>query len=119
MHNEKIDFSALPKIAPRADSWDKVCARLDVANFLEKPKSIGTRNILQFRMSAAIPLAASFIFICLYLLLTAANLNNSGISMDSVTSSEFVSWYEALGEEGSDEFEILDNETTISYLMKE
>lgn len=119
MQDNKLDLSGLERITPRADSWNKVCARLDVEKHLEKPKAMGAGNILQFRMSAALPLAASFIFICLYLVMTASGQSSSNVSMNSVVSTELSSWYDNLGEADSDDYEILDNTTTISYLMKE
>ena len=49
----KIDFSKMERLTPRADSWDKVCARLDAEKAKGKIVSIKS-------WYSAIPLAASF-----------------------------------------------------------
>ena len=35
--SNKIDFSKMERFTPRADSWDKVCARLDALNPPKRP----------------------------------------------------------------------------------
>ena len=54
----KIDFSKMERLTPRADSWDKVCARLDAEKAKGKIVSIKS-------WYSAIPLAASFVLVSL------------------------------------------------------
>lgn len=111
---EKLDFSKFEQLTPRADSWDKICARLDAEQAASKKS-----NIISFRaIYSAIPLAASFALVGLSVMLSAFHtIDDQTISMDNEVSGEIVSWYDNLGE--SDDYELLDNSTTISYLMKE
>ena len=114
---DSIDFSKVERIAPRADSWDKVCKRLDIA---EKAK------VLRFRIYSAIPLAASFALVALSLLLSSVDsIETTAISSQQIastqqeSSTELYSWYGKLGETESDELETLDNSQTLTYLLKE
>lgn len=111
---DKLDFSKLEGLTPRADSWDKVCARLDAEQAAPKKS-----NIISFRaIYSAIPLAASFALVGLSVMLSAFHtVDDQTISMDNEVTGEIVSWYDNLGE--ADDYELLDNSTTISYLMKE
>lgn len=111
---DKLDFSKLEELTPRADSWDKVCARLDAEQAAPKKS-----NIISFRaIYSAIPLAASFALVGLSVMLSAFHtVDDQTISMDNEVTGEIVSWYDNLGE--ADDYELLDNSTTISYLMKE
>lgn len=111
---DKLDFSKLEELTPRADSWDKVCARLDA-----EAASVKKSNIISFRaIYSAIPLAASFALVGLSVMLSAFHtVDDQTISMDNEVTGEIVSWYDNLGE--ADDYELLDNSTTISYLMKE
>lgn len=109
---QAIDFSKIKRLTPKADSWDKVCKRLDEE---ESSKFISLKAIY-----GAIPMAAGFMlvaFTAMFFLLT--HEGTSPISMDEITSSEFTAWYDELGEEETNDFEFLDESTTISYLMKE
>lgn len=111
---ERLDFSGLEELTPRSDSWDKVCARLDA-----EAASVKKSNIISFRaIYSAIPLAASFALVGLSVMLSAFHtVDDQTISMDNEVTGEIVSWYDNLGE--ADDYELLDNSTTISYLMKE
>lgn len=115
---DKLDFSKLEELTPRADSWDKVCARLDAEQAAPKKS-----NIISFRaIYSAIPLAASFALVGLSAWLAAFNtIDDQTISMSSIASSEQVSWYSNLGEGDfdSDDIEYMDNSTSIIYMMKE
>lgn len=113
MHNT-LDFSKLERLQPREDSWEKVCARLDA-------EAVQSRSrILRFRIYAAIPLVASFALVAITLLLSAfSEIETSPISMQELGESEIASWYNDLGATEDDDFETLDESSTLSYLLKE
>lgn len=116
--SEKLDFSGLETLTPRADSWDKICARLDA-----EEASVKKSNIISFRaIYSAIPLAASFALVGLSVMMSAFHtIDDQTISMSNIASSEQVSWYSNLGEGDidSDDLEFMDNSTSIIYMMKE
>lgn len=99
---DAIDFSKVERITPREDSWNKVCKKLDN----------------QFRLISALPLVASLILMGSALIFVFFG-NTTEMPINSVTDQELVSWYGNLGEGETDEFETLDQATTISYLIKE
>jgi len=109
---DKLDFTHLERLTPRADSWEKVCTRLD-AGSKAKPE-----NVIPFRILSAIPLAASLVLIGLSVLMTAFSNTSESISINSVTSTEVASWYNSLGN-SSDGFETLDDNVALSYFYKE
>ncbi len=113
---DKLDFSKLEELTPRADSWDKVCARLDAEQAAPKKS-----NIISFRaIYSAIPLAASFALVGLSAWLAAFNtINDQTISMSTMESSDTVAWFNSLGEDDSEDFDLMENSTAINYLMKE
>lgn len=118
---DKIDFSGLERLTPRADSWDRICTRLD-AKSADDTSAERPVNLIPFRILKAIPLAAALVLVGAGVTFFALKGENSTpIPMDSVVSAELSSWYDSLGEGDSalDDYEILDNATTISYLMKE
>lgn len=123
---DSIDFSKMERIAPREDSWDKVCARLDKA---EKERT------LKFSFFSAIPIAASFLLVGFSLFLRSMDANETApavknqvaaydIASADVAASQADSavnlsrWYESLGQ-GDDDLETLDESMAISYLLKE
>ncbi len=135
---ERLDFSRLERLTPRSDSWGAVCARLDAASAVNEVKAVEIQApsiISLFRQYTAIPLAACLALVGVCALLFALNRSEStisqasaqgdtSVSINSVSSEEISSWYGHLGEgegddENGDDYEILDNATTISYLMKE
>lgn len=111
---EKLDFSKFEQLTPRADSWDKICARLDAEQAATKKS-----NIISFRaIYSAIPLAASFALVGLSVMLSAFHtIDDQTISMNSMVPSETLSWYDNLGQ--NDDSEVIENSTIINYLMKE
>ena len=115
----KIDFSKVERLTPRADSWAKVCARLDAESNAAPAKD----NSIVFKIwYSAIPLAASLVLVCLTALLPA--INNHGDATESISiynsaPSEVMSWYSSLGNSTSDEFETLEETVGFSYLTKE
>ena len=113
---DKLDFSKLEDLTPRADSWDKVCARLDAEQAAPKKS-----NIISFRaIYSAIPLAASFALVGLSAWLAAFNtIDDQTISMSTMESSDTVAWFNSLGEDDSEDFDLMENSTAINYLMKE
>ncbi|MCQ2107407.1 MAG: hypothetical protein MJZ05_01420 [Fibrobacter sp.] len=113
---DKLDFSKLEELTPRADSWDKVCARLDAEQAAPKKS-----NIISFRaIYSAIPLAASFALVGLSAWLAAFNtIDDQTISMSTMESSDTVAWFNSLGEDDSEDFDLMENSTAINYLMKE
>lgn len=120
---EKIDFSKTERLSPRADSWERVCARLDAS---EVPEATLPRTVIPFRgFYSLIPLAASFVLIAVSVLLMALRQGDSEyVSLNAMTSTELSSWYENLGEQNSetfstDDLDFLDESVAISYLMKE
>lgn len=116
----KIDFSKMERLTPRADSWDKVCARLDAENAKSKIVSIKS-------WYSAIPLAASFVLVSLTAILPSFTSDieqeNSAsteyVSINSSAPSEVLSWYSSLGNSTSDEFETLEETVGFNYLTKE
>ncbi|WP_297983263.1 hypothetical protein [uncultured Methanobrevibacter sp.] len=106
-----IDFSKMERISPRADSWDRVCARITLA---EKAK------VIRLRLFSAIPLAASFALVGFSILLSSMDsVETSPLSIRQVAYTDLTSWYGELGEGESDELETLDNSQTLTYLLKE
>lgn len=105
--SNKLDFSRVERIEPRMDSWDKVCARID-----------DEKKMLRFRILSAIPLAASIAIVALSVFMTSVTDSVENVSINSVSNSDMVSWYEGLGHNG-DEFDTLDTNPTLSYLLKE
>ena len=115
----KIDFSKMERLTPRADSWYKVCARLDAEN--AKSKIISIKS-----WYSAIPLAASFVLVSLTAVLPSftsdieqENSSAEYVSINNSAPSEVLSWYESLGNSTSDEFETLEETVGFSYLIKE
>ena len=113
----KIDFSKMERLSPRADSWAKVCARLDV-----EAKNAPAGKIIDIKSwYSAIPIAASIALVALTALLPAINRADATetISINSSAPSEVMSWYSSLGNSTSDEFETLEESVGFSYLTKE
>jgi hypothetical protein len=116
----KIDFSKMERLTPRADSWDKVCARLDAENAKSKIVSIKS-------WYSAIPLAASFVLVSLTAILPsftsdiepAETAVTEFVSINDSAPSEVLSWYSSLGNSTSDEFETLEETVGFNYLTKE
>ena len=118
MLNEKIDFSRLERITPRADSWEKVCARIDAKS---KP---ARNNIIPFRILSAIPLAASIALVSVSVLMTAFSATSESVSINSIAPAEVSSWYSNLGGNHSlnstdEDFATLDETVSLSYFYKE
>ena len=126
--NDKIDFSKMERLTPRADSWAKVCARLDpegraadVKDSAPKAKFFAIKT-----WYSAIPLAASLVLVALTALLPSINgsiesaetISTEYVSINSSAPSEVLSWYSSLGNSG-DEFETLEETVGFSYLTKE
>ena len=120
-----LDLSKMERLTPRADSWDKVCARLDQA---EKARS------LRFSFFSTLPIAASFVLVGFSLLLrsmdaneTAPAVKNQVAASDMATADVAASqadsavnlsrWYGNLGQSDAD-LESLDEFQFISYLLK-
>ena len=120
-----LNLSKMEKLTPRADSWDKVCARLDQT---EKART------LRFSFFSALPIAASFLLVGFSLFLRSvdsreiAPVTTSQIaSTDATVSSDVVaisdstsdlgSWYSNLGQ-SDDDLETLDESQALSYLLK-
>ena len=114
----KIDFSKLERLTPKADSWEKVCARLDA-----EAESAPAGNIISIKSwYSAIPIAASFALVAITALLPALSDNmdrTEPISIGSSAPSEVLSWYSSLGNSTSDDFETLEETVGFSYLIKE
>ena len=119
------NLSKMERITPRADSWDKVCARLDRA---EKKRT------LRFGFFSALPIAASFLLVGFSLFLrsidaqeTAPAVKNQVAASDMATADVAASqtdsannvghWYSSLGQGVSDQ-DALDELQFISYLLK-
>jgi hypothetical protein len=110
----------MERLTPRADSWDKVCARLDAEN--AKSKIISIKS-----WYSAIPLAASFVLVSLTAILPSFtsdieqenSVSTEYVSINNSASSEVLSWYESLGNSTSDEFETLEETVGFNYLIKE
>lgn len=111
---DKLDFSGLERLSPRADSWEKVRARLDAAD-----ANSTTANLIPFRILSAIPLAASLVLIGISVLMTAFSNSSSEVSINSISSSEVTNWYNGLGNDSDDDFDTLDENVTLSYFYKE
>ena len=122
---DSIDFSKMERITPRADSWDKVCARLDKA---EKERT------LKFSFFSTIPIAASFLLVGFSLFLrsidaqetapavknqvAASDMASADVAASQADSAIILSnWYSNLGQGVSDQ-ETLDELQFISYLLK-
>lgn len=114
----------MERLTPRADSWDKVCARLDA----EASKAPAQKNIIAIKTwYSAIPLAASFVLVSLTALLPSFtseieqenSVSTEYISINSSAPSEVLSWYSSLGNSTSDEFETLEETVGFNYLTKE
>ena len=119
-----LNFSKMERITPRADSWDKVCARLDKA---EKART------LRFSFFSALPIAASFLLVGFSLFLRSVDnqeiipATTSLVAVSETTASSEVaasdstsdlgSWYSDLGQ-SDDDLETLDESQAISYLLK-
>ena len=113
----KIDFSKLERLTPRADSWDKVCKRLDAT-----AKATPAGKIISIKAwYSAIPIAASIALVSLTVLLPALSHTSATetISINSSAPSEVMSWYSSLGNSTSDDFETLEETVGFSYLIKE
>lgn len=118
--SSKIDFSKMERLTPRADSWDKVCARLDAEN--AKSKIISIKS-----WYSAIPLAASFVLVSLTAILPSFtsdieqenSVSTEYVSISNSAPSEVLSWYKSLGNSASDEFETLEETVGFNYLIKE
>lgn len=113
--SSKIDFSKIERLTPRADSWNKVCARLD-----EKEGVKSRNNIISIRsLLSAIPLVASFVLVSLTAILPSLENSTDEISIKAVASEDITSWYNNLGTSTSDDFETLEETVGYSYLTKE
>ena len=119
----KIDFSKMERLTPRADSWSKVCARLDAENAeFSKNKIVSIKS-----WYSAIPLAASFVLVSLTALLPSFtsdieqenSVSTEYVSINNSAPSEVLSWYSSLGNSTSDEFETLEETVGFNYLIKE
>ena len=113
----KIDFSKMERLIPRADSWAKVCARLDA-----EAKNAPAGKFIDIKSwYSAIPIAASLVLVSIMALLPAINNSNSTetISMNSSAPAEVMSWYSSLGNSTSDEFETLEETVGFRYLTME
>lgn len=119
----KIDFSKMERLTPRADSWNKVCARLDAENAeSSKNKIVSIKS-----WYSAIPLAASFVLVSLTALLPSFtsdieqenSVSTEYVSINNSAPSEVLSWYSSLGNSTSDEFETLEETVGFNYLIKE
>ena len=119
----KIDFAKMERLTPRADSWSKVCARLDAENAeSSKNKIVSIKS-----WYSAIPLAASFVLVSLTALLPSFtsdieqenSVSTEYVSINNSAPSEVLSWYSSLGNSTSDEFETLEETVGFNYLIKE
>lgn len=114
--SSKIDFSKIERLTPRADSWNKVCERLDAKANVTARKG----NILSIRtLYSAIPLAASIVLVALTAILPAIENFTENVSIENVASEDITSWYNSLGNSTSDDFETLEETVGFSYLTKE
>lgn len=115
---DKLDFSKFERIAPREDSWAKVCERLDAeADAVSASKFISIKS-----WYSAIPIAASLVLIGLTALLPAISNQAEStdiVAIDRSAPSEVLSWYSSLGNSTSDEFETFEETVGFSYLTKE
>jgi hypothetical protein len=124
----KIDFSKMERLTPRADSWDKVCARLDAEAASVAQDAPAKGKILAIKSwYSAIPLAASFVLVSLTAILPSFtsdieqenSVSTEYVSINNSAPSEVLSWYESLGNSASDEFETLEETVGFNYLIKE
>ena len=115
--SSKIDFSKIERLTPRADSWSKVCARLDEKAHVKARKG----NIISIRsLFSAIPLAASLVLVSLMAILPTLENSAEEISIKAVASEDITSWYSNLGTSTSDDdFDTLEETVGFSYLTKE
>ena len=115
--SSKIDFSKIERLTPRADSWSKVCARLDAKESVKSRKG----NIISIRsLFSAIPLAASLVLVSLMAILPTLENSAEEISIKAVASEDITSWYSNLGTSTSDDdFDTLEETVGFSYLTKE
>lgn len=115
---DKLDFSKLERLAPREDSWAKVCERLDA-----EAASVSASKFISIKSwYSAIPIAASLVLTGLTALLPAINNQTEStdiIAIDRSAPSEVLSWYSSLGNSTSDDFETLEETVGFSYLIKE
>lgn len=112
---DKIDFSKMERLTPRADSWDKVCARLDAETSARRKG-----NILNIRgLYSAIPLAASLVLISLTAILPAFTESTETVSIENIAPAEITSWFSNLGNSANDDFDTLEETVGFSYLTKE
>lgn len=113
MYNE-IDFSKVERLAPRAESWDKVCARLDA---MENSKPAQrTDKLIHFPLYAALPIAASFVLIGITVIITALS-HTQNATDEYIDIEELATWFEDLGNSEED-YEELDEYGSISYLIR-
>ena len=120
-----LNLSKMERITPKADSWDKVCARLDQA---EKTRS------LRFSLFSTLPIAASFVLVGFSLFLSSVDSQeiapiatsqvassdatvSSDVATASDSTSDLGSWYSDLGQ-SDDDLETLDESQALSYLFK-
>lgn len=114
----KLDFSGLERLTPRADSWEKICQRLDAEASGSKAKA-KRNNIIPFKILSAIPLAASIALVSVSVLMTAFTNTSESISINSVAPAEVSSWYKSLGTDSNDDYDTLDENIALSYFYKE
>lgn len=113
---DQLDFSKIERIVPKNDSWEKVCARLDK----EGDKNYSVKGkLIPFRITVFFPFAAAFVIAGIAVILSVFSKSNEVfIPMEHLSPNELVSWYENLGETDIQEFETLDEHTSISYYIK-
>lgn len=111
---DKIDFSKMERLTPRADSWDKVCARLEAAKTPRKDNIINIKSLY-----SAIPLAASLVLISLTAILPAFTESTETVSIENIAPAEITSWFSNLGNSANDDFDTLEETVGFSYLTKE
>jgi len=123
----KIDFSKMERLTPRADSWEKVCARLDAEAATDIAPAPVKGKVFSIKgWYSAIPLAASFVLVSLTAVLPNFTdkiesddaVLTEYVSINSSVPSEVLSWYSNLGNSG-DDFETLEETVGFSYLIKE
>lgn len=105
---EEIDFSSVERLTPRADSFNRVLARLD------KQES----NVIPFKVISGIALAASVVIVCVSVILSvfSVDTDTENMPMGNIVSLDDVAWYSSLGNEDSCDFEELEESPAISYL---
>lgn len=113
MHDE-IDFSKVERITPRNDSWEKVCARLDATRHSKQaPKA---NKLIKLPLYTAIPIAASFVLICITVIITALS-HTKDATAEYIDIEELAAWFDDLGNNNED-YEELDEYGSISYLIQ-